>query len=151
MTPKIPTFVIGVGSSLSNLNGIAVAGGTQQAYLVDTGGNVNQQFLAAMNAIRHSALGCVYSIPTAAERAARLQRGQHRVSRRATVARRRRSRTSTTKADCPASGNGWYYDNPAAPTQIILCDTSCSGISVDTTGSVEHHARLRDRPRVTVP
>ena len=52
MSPKISTFVIGVGSSLSNLNSIAMAGGTQQAFLVDTGGNVNQQFLAAMNAIR---------------------------------------------------------------------------------------------------
>src|SRR5262249_54229158 len=33
-TPKIPTFVIGVGSSLSNLNGIAAAGGSMAAFLV---------------------------------------------------------------------------------------------------------------------
>ena len=49
------TFVIGVGPSLSALNGIAAAGGTTSAFLVDTSANVNQQFLDAMNAIRNSA------------------------------------------------------------------------------------------------
>lgn len=63
-TPSVMTFVIGVGPSLTNLNGIAAAGGTMQAFLVDTGGNVNQQFLDAMNDIRHAALGCQYVIPT---------------------------------------------------------------------------------------
>jgi hypothetical protein len=62
-TPKIPTYVIGVGNSLANLNAIASAGGSTSAFLVDTGGNVNQQFLQAMNDIRHAALGCTYSIP----------------------------------------------------------------------------------------
>jgi hypothetical protein len=27
-------------------------------------------------------------------------------------------------SDCGAGG-GWYYDDPAAPTQVILCSTSC--------------------------
>jgi hypothetical protein len=33
------------------------------------------------------------------------------------------------KAACPASGNAWYYDNPGAPTQIILCTNSCGSVS----------------------
>src|SRR5207245_583501 len=61
--PKIETFVIGVGGSLGSLNGIAAAGGTGQAFLVDTNQNVNQQFLDAMNTIRGQALACSYEIP----------------------------------------------------------------------------------------
>jgi hypothetical protein len=33
------------------------------------------------------------------------------------------------KGSCPASGDAWYYDNNAAPTQIILCDASCSKVT----------------------
>src|SRR5205823_711503 len=62
-TPKILTFVIGVGSSLGALNGVAQAGGTQSAFIVDTTQNVNQQFLDALNKIRGTALGCSYKIP----------------------------------------------------------------------------------------
>jgi hypothetical protein len=54
--PSVRTFVIGVGSSLTNLNGIAAAGGTAQAYMVDTGGDVYAQVLAAFNAIRSAAI-----------------------------------------------------------------------------------------------
>ena len=62
-TPKILTFVIGVGTSSGNLNAIAMAGGTGQAFIVDTTMNVNQQFLDALNMIRGTALGCSYTIP----------------------------------------------------------------------------------------
>ena len=40
-------------------------------------------------------------------------------------------------ANCPANGNGWYYDNPAAPTQIILCPASCTLVEGDMTGEVD--------------
>ena len=64
-TPSLLTFVIGVGSSLTSLNGIAAAGGTGQAFIVDAAGaDPGGQFLAAMNAIRGSAaVGCQYTIP----------------------------------------------------------------------------------------
>jgi hypothetical protein len=39
-------------------------------------------------------------------------------------------------AACPATGNAWYYDNPANPTQIILCTATCSVVEADTAGSV---------------
>jgi hypothetical protein len=135
-TPKIPTFVIGVGSSLSNLNGIASAGGSQMAYIVDTSSNVNQQFLMAMNQIRHAALGCTYSIPTSSG-------GSIDYSQVNIVYQPGGGGSPITlpyvmtKASCPASGNGWYYDNPQMPTKIMLCDSSCSSIEVDQTGKVD--------------
>lgn len=135
-TPKIPTFVIGVGSSLSALNGIAMAGGTTSAFLVDTGGNVNQQFLQAMNDIRHAALGCTYSVPTDPNGGMVDYGSVNIVYQPGNGGPPVTLPYVMTKANCPATGNGWYYDNPQAPTQILLCDSSCSGIELDATGSV---------------
>ncbi len=134
-TPKIPTFVIGVGPSLSSLDGIAAAGGTSAAFLVDTGGNVIQQFLDAMNAIRGAALGCKYQIPAPTG-------GNTPNYGEVNVVYTPGGGTSQTlpyvmsASSCPSSGNGWYYDNPASPTQIILCDPTCTAIEADQAGSV---------------
>ncbi len=135
-TPKILTFVIGVGSSLSALNGIAAAGGTSSAFLVDTGGNTNQQFLDALNAIRRSALGCSYQIPTPTT--GMLNYAEVNVTYTAG-----NGTTSWTlpyvadKASCPALANGWYYDNATNPTKIVLCDPTCSMVSADPDGEVD--------------
>jgi von Willebrand factor type A domain len=129
--PKVATFVIGVGSSLSNLNGIAAAGGTTSAFIVDTNSNVNAQFLAAMNAIRDTA-SCTYQIPIPAS-------GTPDFSQ-VNVVYTPAGGTATTipnvqdKAACPATGNGWYYDDPTHPTAILLCTSTCG--TVQASGSV---------------
>jgi hypothetical protein len=128
-TPKIATFVIGVGSSLSNLNGIAAAGGTTQAFLVDTGGNVNMQFLAAMNAIRNSA-SCQYTIPVPAS-------GTPNFAEVNVVFTPDGGSATTipnvaSASACPSNGNGWYYDNANAPTAIVLCGSTCGSVLAGT-------------------
>ncbi len=135
-TPKIPTFVIGVGSSLSNLNGIAAAGGTNMAFLVDTGGNVNQQFLAAMNAIRGEALGCLYNIPLPTDGSAP-NYGAVNVVYTSSNGMQQTIPYVMDKASCPAMGNAWYYDNPAMPTHIVLCDSTCTFVQADQGGEVD--------------
>jgi len=134
-TPSIMTFVIGVGPSLTSLNGIAAAGGTTQAFLVDTGGNVNQQFLDAMNAIRHAALGCQYQIPLPTTGSP--DYGQVNVVYQPMGGNAQTFPMVMDMASCPASGNGWYYDNPSAPTQIVLCPASCTLVEGDMTGEVD--------------
>jgi hypothetical protein len=134
-TPKIPTFVIGVGPLAAALNGIAAAGGTTSAFLVDTGGNVNAQFLAAMNQIRHAALGCQYQIPLPTSGVPNYQQVNVNYTPGAGGA------TVTfpyvpSAAACPAGGNAWYYDNPAAPTQIILCPSTCATVEGDAAATL---------------
>jgi hypothetical protein len=133
--PKISTFVIGVGNSLSALNGIAAAGGTGQAFIVDTTQNVNMQFIAALNAIRGAALGCNYKIPVPSVG----QPDYTKVNVEYTPG------GSTTpqiipqvqdKSQCPSSGDAWYYDDPSNPTQILLCDATCNKLSMDSMGTV---------------
>jgi hypothetical protein len=131
-TPKVATFVIGVGSSLTNLNGIAAAGGTTSAFIVDTNQNVNAQFLAAMNAIRNAA-ACTYQIPLPTSGTVDYTQ--------VNIVFTPNGGTATTipnvanQAACPATGDGWYYDNANAPTSIILCTTTCG--SVQSSGTVQ--------------
>jgi hypothetical protein len=126
--PSIMTFVVGVGSSLTSLNQIAVAGGTQQALIVDTAGaDPGGQFLKAMQNITGSALlGCQYGIPSPPSGPPDYTKVNVQITPP------NGSPTTLTgvpdKAGCTGSG-GWYYDNPSAPSQIILCDSSCSAIS----------------------
>ena len=134
--PKILTFVIGVGSSTSNLNAIAQGGGTNMAYLVDTGSNVNQQFLDAMNAIRGAALGCQYTIPAPMNG---MQPDYNAVN---VVFTPGGGGPQTlpyvmSAANCPANGDGWYYDNAQNPTTIILCGSSCTKVEGDPMGEVD--------------
>jgi hypothetical protein len=135
-TPKVLTFVIGVGSSLSNLNQLAQSGGTQSAFLCDTGQDVNQQFLAALTAIRGAALGCTYKIPVP-------EKGTpdyDKVNVQYTPGNGGKAELFPNvgnAAQCPAGGDGWFYDDPAKPTQITLCDATCKKVQQDDKGSVE--------------
>jgi hypothetical protein len=134
-SPGIRTFVIGVGGDLANLNGIAAAGGTGSAFLVDTSANAQQQFLDALNAIRHAVLGCTYQIPLPTMGNPDFQA----VNVIYTPGGGGMPQTLPyvgSQAQCPATGNGWYYDNAANPTQIILCSATCSVVAADTAGSV---------------
>jgi hypothetical protein len=134
-SPKVLTFVIGVGSSLDNLNGIASSGGTGQAFMVDTGGDVNKQFLDALNKIRGAALGCNYSIP-------KPQSGTPdytKVNVQYTPGGGAPAYLPQVadKAQCPAGKDAWYYDDPKTPQQIILCDSTCTKVEADSTGEVD--------------
>lgn len=122
--PSIPTYVIGIGSSTGNLNTIASSGGTTSAYMV-TGGDATA-FLNAMNAIRQSALGCDYSVPTPST-------GNLDVN--GTVVTYKLGATGTpvglspksSEADC-GTADGFFYDDPAHPTKITLCPTTCNTV-----------------------
>lgn len=134
-TPKVLTFVIGVGSSLGNLNGIAAAGGTGSAFIVDTTQNANQQFLDALNKIRGAAVGCTYQIP--------LPKTGTPDFNKVNVQYTPGGGTPVIvpkvadKSHCPASGDAWYYDDNANPKQIILCDASCKKFTGDAHSQVD--------------
>lgn len=38
-------------------------------------------------------------------------------------------------AACDTAATGWYYDNPAAPTSILLCPTDCSTVTDAPSGA----------------
>jgi hypothetical protein len=128
-TPSIKTFVIGVGGSLTALDGIAAAGGTTEAFNVDYDPMATELFLEALNTIRGVALPCTYQIPSPPRG---MDENFDLVNVEFTPFEGAPVQTFPRVADaaaCPADGDGWYYDDPAAPTQIILCPATCDQVS----------------------
>lgn len=109
--PSVKTFVIGVGAELTSLNQIAAAGGTGQAYLVDTGGNVTQQFIDALNQVR--AIGdCLFQIPQP-----EIGNPDYNLINVSLVDPSDPSNSITvvnvgSEAGCDPVTGGWYYDDP---------------------------------------
>jgi hypothetical protein len=122
----IQTFVIGVGRALANLNQVARAGGTTQAYLTDTSSDLQSEFSAALDAIRTSAGPCTFEIPEETDDGgvdpAKVNvRFTPSGAAEATVVAKT---FAGTAEGCSAAG-GWHYDDPANPTRIQLCEASC--------------------------
>lgn len=133
---EIRTFVIGVGSSLVSLDLVARAGGTDHALLVDTGGDVAQEFADALDEIRGQAASCDFSIPEASASSEPIDPTKVNVSylpSGATTSTRVPQVALGDPDNCDDAG-GWYYDDPAAPTTIKLCDATCESLS---SGSIQ--------------
>lgn len=131
----IPVFVIGVFTaedveSPANLNAIAQSGGTGQAFIVQTDGDVTKEFLAALDAVRGSALlSCELQVP-AGDAMKGLDYFQVNLQVAPASGESKQLIYVQNAAGCAASpGVGWYYDvDPKAqtPTKIIVCPDVCS-------------------------
>lgn len=133
-TPSIPVFVIGVGKELSALNGIASAGGTAQATLVDTGGNAQQAFLDALDKARRQAIPCDFTIPVGSE----IDPTKMNVTYAPAGAPQQTFVFVGKAEDCAkATFNGWYFDDPLRPTKVILCGAACDAVKADDRGQVD--------------
>src|SRR5882724_7598191 len=106
-SPPIRTYVLGVGPNLNNLNAIAQAGGTTQAYLVESSGE--DALLAAFEAIRTSALSCEYVIPPGGPLT---NADVLSVTTRAGTDGATTQLSQVANAEACAGNAGWFYDNP---------------------------------------
>ncbi|MEJ7732415.1 MAG: vWA domain-containing protein [Polyangiaceae bacterium] len=132
----IRTYVIGVGQSLTSLDAIAEAGGTDAAYLVDASQGTEQAFLEALEKIRIQAIACEISIP-AAEGGASLDYGKVNVEYVPGDGSQGGTLTQVPDAAaCEASPESWYYDVPQSPTKIVVCDGACGKLKVDVQGEI---------------
>jgi Mg-chelatase subunit ChlD len=142
--PSIATFVIGVVGSEDadapgNLDAIARAGGTEQAFIVDTQGDVAAQFRSALNQIRASRLSCDLLVPKA-EAGKPVDYDYVNVvlddgSGPATLD------YVTDASGCSATAGGWYFetepDGGAAPEHILVCPATCEKFGQVDSGSVQ--------------
>jgi hypothetical protein len=165
-SPPVQTFVIGVGSSLTSLNSIAASGGTSQAFIVDaTTGDPTQQFIDAMNAIRESVtttethtetqiqthtethmetqmqvqttpVDCQWGIPTPPDGES-FDQDQVNVQFSSDSGSPQRIGYVDSKDGCAAAEGGWYYDDNAAPSSILVCDQTCNILTAITSARVD--------------
>ncbi len=125
----IPTYVIGVGESLTSLHAIAKGGGTDKAFIVslDDPEQTRTDLLDAVELIRGKAISCELDIP-APPAGKKLDPDKVNVHYSGT------SQTDTSlKYGTTCKGDvAWHYDDPAQPTKILLCDDTCAIVKADS-------------------
>jgi hypothetical protein len=125
--PGVDTYVLGVGPFLDNLQQIAQAGGTEQAYLIGDE-DVENKVLAALNSIRGAAsIPCELQLPEPSS--AKIDYGLVNVAYQDSSCVLSTIYNVTSEASCDAAEGGWYYDDPSAPTSVKLCGASCDVVS----------------------
>jgi hypothetical protein len=123
----LPTYVLGVGPELQNLNLIAQAGATKAAYLVGDK-DVAPNVLGALNAIRGDAsIPCQLEIPRPAA-GQTLDYGQVNLVYSTSGCNFQPAFYVESPSKCDAAG-GWYYDDPNAPTSVRLCQATCDEVA----------------------
>lgn len=153
-TPPVLTYVIGMGEvDPTSMNTIALEGGTQHAYIVDSSVNSNQtstEFAAALSNIRTVRAPCNIQMPAPPtnETFDKLKVNVQFVTGTGTTqplyyAGALASKLGGTQLTCPDPGppapsNPWYwtYDNEDNPTQIVLCPSACAQTAGDANGKV---------------
>ncbi|WP_437330120.1 vWA domain-containing protein [Sorangium sp. So ce381] len=132
----VPTYVIGVENppiegrpdTLDDLHEIAAAGGTERAVLIDTGdpSQTTAAFKAAVDRIRGASVSCTMAIPLPPD-------GSTFDKEKVRVLYTSGSSAATELVydqSCSTEG-AWRYDEPASPTQIVLCVDACSTVQAD--------------------
>lgn len=132
--PAILTYVIGIGPYVSSLNTIATAGGTSLILLDATDATVTRTKLQqTLESIRVQQFSCDLQIPE-------VPVGETFSKDMVNVVFAHSGGTDETlpkNPTCAGAGVGWYYDNEASPSVIKLCDTSCTAIQADQTGTLQ--------------
>jgi len=117
----IPTYVIGIGPALDNLDTIAQGGGTKKAIMVSTANptQMTADLTAALGQVKR-AIGCEYTVPAAPA-------GETLDYNAVNVVFTPKGGAAAPldySSDCK-TGAGWHYDDPQNPKRIIMCQQSC--------------------------
>lgn len=129
----IPTYVIGVANpitddepnppdNVSSLNQIAESGGTETAFLVDTGSPTDTiaKFSEIIQSIRSQGLSCEVTIPPPPNG---MTFDQDMVNVSLTIDDEAHPLGYSALCSEPEA---WHFDDEAAPTRIVLCDDTCA-------------------------
>jgi hypothetical protein len=137
-TPPVTTFVIGVGSALSQLDAIAAAGGgLPHALLVDTTQNIGAEFSAALDQIRKVAFSCDFPLP-APPAGLKIDPAKVNVTYQDPMAAPHVLVNVGDASGCAKAPNsGWYYDDPTKPSKATLCAPACDLVRSAATGEVD--------------
>jgi hypothetical protein len=128
---KVRTYAIGLeGSNESQLEQIATAGNTEHGYFIGAGATAGQDLLNALNEIRASAIRCDVAIP-ASTTGERIDFNRVNVNYTPSAGEAVAFGKVPTAADC-SSLEGWHYDDPSAPTRIVLCQSACERVNADS-------------------
>jgi hypothetical protein len=154
-SPSLHTYVIGIiGGSASmggngcqydpappnqpDLDRVASAGGTDQAYIVDAvNGDTSAQFLDALNRIRGAAvLGCEYVLPLMTTDGQQIDPHNINITYAPSGGTESGLVNAGDAASCDPDKGGWYYDDGNSPSRIELCPETCNAIKADPKATI---------------
>jgi hypothetical protein len=131
----VPTYVVGIANppingapeTVSDLHEIAGGGGTEKAFIIDTGDpeQTAEDFNEVVDAIRGLSVACTFVIPEMPD-----GREFDKKKVRVVYTSGQTETELVYDADCN-SPDAWRYDDTDEPTQIVLCDTTCATITND--------------------
>jgi hypothetical protein len=129
--PPVLTYVIGLpGVDQGFANQVAAAGGTGAAVLVSAT-NVAAEFQDALSKVTGDALPCEYEVP------AEVEGGQVSFSSVNVLLTLEGGAATTLPQDPACNGAGWRYDNPSAPTRIVLCPETCDAVKAASSAKIQ--------------
>lgn len=141
---RIPTFIIGMtGATSSSLEALAIAGGAPEheafcgsgyeaCHHWSVGDGDPTAFGEVLEQVQGAAtIACEYLLP--GSRADLDHDLVQMLYQPAEGVEHELPRVSALE-DCARAGEGWYYDDPEAPTAIVLCPTSCGLVSAAQVG-----------------
>ena len=132
------TYAVGLaGSNQSTMDTIAAAGGTTKGIQIGNG-NASAELLAALKAIQGSQVACTFQMPTMGSMGETIDPALVNVNYTPgnggpTV----EFGQVANQAACTGQQGGWFYDNPAKPTTITLCPTTCSAVQADEQAKIQ--------------
>jgi hypothetical protein len=133
----VPTYVVGVGPSVANVDAIAIAGGTDAFHVkVGSAPATSADLLATLTKIRGEVAPCDVAIPPPPDGR---DLDWDKVHVEALGA------TQPYVADC-SGGYGWHYDDPRAPTRVSLCAATCSAVKAQAAAKIDVSFRCEARP-----
>lgn len=129
--PSVRTFVVGFnfGPGGANLKELAVAGGTNNAFLIN-GGDISAQFVDAMLSISSTPLACDFKLPTPpGGQPLDVSSISVTYTPSATMVEAQLPKLNGL-GDCELNMNtGWFLDSPTSPTKIDVCPGTCAKFS----------------------
>jgi hypothetical protein len=137
----VTTYAIGLtnmsggGVSQGDLNDLAEAGGTNQAFFVSDSATAAMELTATLNAIRGMAIACDFPLPSSTTSGMAIDPRLINVNYTPTGGMEVLLGLVPSAADCGAE-QAWYYDDPANPTRILLCPSACSTVTADSGAAI---------------
>ena len=138
-------------------------GGTDKAIVIDATANPVKQLTDALNQIRQSItttktvtktevhrtkVACEFTIP-APPAGQTFDRDKVNIQVTSSTGAKSPVYKVASLADCASTSEfAWYYDNPSAPAQILVCPNTCTQIQAG--GGALHAGRGRGDPLVDV-
>lgn len=133
----ILTFAVGLqGSNESDMDAIASAGGTMTGFFIGSG-NAQADLLAALKQIQQTAVACTFAMPESESQSEVVDPTKVNVTYTPAGGQTATISQVASEADCTAQNGGWYYDDPADPSIIQLCESTCNAVQQDEGASVE--------------